>query len=288
MEVNKIDIIISLYNKENEIEKCITSILNQILLPNKIIIVNNNSTDNSISVVEKIINDNKNISIELINEKEQGAQYARYTGAMHSKSNFVSFLDADDYMLENHLKIINILINKYSDLEVFCSSYIYESNNKILNSRNINDIIISRNKKEFFKSYFLNRGMICSSNITCKRTVISDKWIENSDRIGEDLSIWFDVISKRNFVCANYNSIVINKTPVSSNSSTDEKKMTYSIINKNLIKLEESDFFFEKMVYARRIIYVDFFIGFKSLFINHLFLYMFILEFYRLVKLKVK
>ena len=142
----------------------------------------------------------------------------------------------------------------------------YEFNNQISNSRNIENIIISKNKEIFFKNYFYNRGMLCSSNITCKKSLINNKWIEYNDRIGEDLNIWYNIISNTKFVCANNNTIIINKTPISSNSSIDQKKMASEITLKNKIKLKESSFFYEKIVFARRMIYVGKIIGVKHLF----------------------
>lgn len=286
---NEIDIIISLYNKEYEIKKCIKSVLEQTKTPKNIIVVNNNSTDNSTDVVNEIIKNNPTINIKLINESRQGAQYSRHAGAMYSSSKFVAFLDGDDYMLPNHIEVVNDLINKYTDFDVFCSSYIYEFNNQISNSRNIENIIISKNKEIFFKNYFYNRGMLCSSNITCKKSLINNKWIEYNDRIGEDLNIWYNIISNTKFVCANNNTIIINKTPISSNSSIDQKKMASEITLKNKIKLKESSFFYEKIVFARRMIYVGKIIGVKHLFSKfHLLLTVFFLELFRILILKFK
>ena len=119
--------------------------------------------------------------------------------------------------------------------------------------------------------------------------MINDKWIEYSDRIGEDLNIWYNIISKTKFVCANNNTIVINKTPISSNSSLDQKKMAIEIILKNKIKLKESSFFYEKIVFARRMIYVGEIIGTKHLFSKlHILLIVFFLEILRILILKFK
>ena len=172
---------------------------------------------------------------------------------------------------------------------MFCSSYIYEFNNKILDTRNTNDLIISNNKSRFFKNYFYNRGMLCSSNITCKKSLITKDWIESNDRIGEDLNIWFNIISKKKFICTNKNTIVINKTPASPNSSIEQKKLIRTIINKNRLNILKSNSFFERMVYTRRIIYVDIIIGVKCLLERFdLLLIMLFLEAFRIIKLKTK
>ena len=233
MELNKIDVIVSLYNKENEIKDCLLSILRQSKLPNKVIVVNNNSTDRSKIIVEEMIKESENTILELINENKQGAQYARFTGVEHSDSDFITFLDADDSILNDHLKTINDLINKYENFDVFCSSYIFRKNKKLSKSRNINSLIVTRNKKEFFLKYFFNRGMICSSNITFRKSLVSKQWIESNDRIGEDLSIWYNIISNVKFVCIDKNTVIINKTPLSANSNSIQKNESELIIKKN-------------------------------------------------------
>ncbi len=95
-----IAVVIPYYNKKKYIEKCIDSILSQTLLPEEIIIVDDCSTDGSIFFLRELAN---RISIlRLVELKENvGVSAARNIGAAHANSNYVKFIDADDFYYGN-------------------------------------------------------------------------------------------------------------------------------------------------------------------------------------------
>ena len=93
----EVDLIIPLYNKKNYIGKCLISALNQEKCKfNKIIVVNDGSTDHGEDEVKKLIKKNNNI--HLLNQKNLGSSAARNNGINVSKSKYLVFLDADDLL----------------------------------------------------------------------------------------------------------------------------------------------------------------------------------------------
>lgn len=116
-----ISVIIPLYNKERYIKRAICSVLNQSFGDFEVIIVNDGSTDDSISIVEGIAD----TRIKLINQKNAGVSAARNRGIKESKYDFIAFLDADDEWKENHLAVIVDLIKKYPSCGVFATSYYF-------------------------------------------------------------------------------------------------------------------------------------------------------------------
>lgn len=64
-DAHKIDVIIPVHNGERYLKKAVTSVLEQSLLPNKIIIINDSSTDNT----QNIINELKNQSDLIVSTK---------------------------------------------------------------------------------------------------------------------------------------------------------------------------------------------------------------------------
>ena len=109
-----IDLIIPLFNKKNHIKRCIDSALNQKVKFNKIIIINDGSTDQ----VEKILENYslKNKDIKIINQVNKGVSNARNTGIKNSNSEYVVFLDADDELNEFYLHEIYRLIRFYKNI----------------------------------------------------------------------------------------------------------------------------------------------------------------------------
>jgi glycosyltransferase involved in cell wall biosynthesis len=109
----KITIGLPVYNVEPYIEKCIDSIINQRMDGIEILIVDDCSTDNSIRVVERIIETRTTeMNIELIHHHiNKGVGEARNTIIRHAKGKYLYFLDPDDYIEPGSL----LLLYKYAE-----------------------------------------------------------------------------------------------------------------------------------------------------------------------------
>lgn len=108
--------IVPSYNIENYIGEAIESILRQTKVKCQIIIVNDGSKDNTLSVSRRYANSHGNISV--IDKKNEGVSIARNIGIKFASAEYVCFMDGDDFYLEdfafdflnkcrdNHLDII--------------------------------------------------------------------------------------------------------------------------------------------------------------------------------------
>ena len=105
----KITVAISCYNQEVDIRKCLESVMVQNYDDVEILVVDDHSTDNSLS---KIFVFEKFFPIRCIKSegtKNPGA--ARKTGILNAKSEWITFLDADDCLTSSCLYyVINIKI----------------------------------------------------------------------------------------------------------------------------------------------------------------------------------
>ena len=105
-----VSVVIPCYNVEKYVEQCLQSLLNQTHKDLQIICVNNNSTDNTLSVLTRFASEQRLI-ITLVEESQKGAPYARNRGLQEVKGDYVQFLDADDLYwkdkLEKQLEFIN-------------------------------------------------------------------------------------------------------------------------------------------------------------------------------------
>lgn len=106
-----------MFNAEDFIENCITSVIKQDLNFDayEIIVVNDGSTDNSSIIVEKLKENYSNI--KLINQQNKGNGAARNTGLDNSLGDYIYYLDADDYIAHNVLGRILSVIRKH-DLDI--------------------------------------------------------------------------------------------------------------------------------------------------------------------------
>lgn len=106
----KFSIIIPVYNVESYLDKCLHSIINQTLQDFEIIIVNDGSTDNSISIINKY--DGKYKNIKVISQENQGLSMARNNGIKIACGEYFILVDSDDYLeLELLEKLNKSLVN---------------------------------------------------------------------------------------------------------------------------------------------------------------------------------
>ncbi len=95
----RVSAIIPVYNSRNYVERAIKSIQNQDLLDIEIILVNDFSIDDTLSIIEKIQQEDSRIKI-INNKKNMGILYSRSIGALSAKGKYIFSLDNDDIFLD--------------------------------------------------------------------------------------------------------------------------------------------------------------------------------------------
>ena len=95
----KISVIVPVFNAEQYLTECISSALNQTLDGIEILMINNGSTDKSVTIAEELVAKHKNV--RLFHEKKQGPSFAKNLGLKHAVGKYVFFLDADDLVFED-------------------------------------------------------------------------------------------------------------------------------------------------------------------------------------------
>lgn len=109
---NLVSIVVPFYNAGNFLDKCIKSIVNQSYSNYELILVNNNSTDNSYDIAKTY---EGNPKVKIINCETQGVSYTRNMGVKESTGKWLLFVDADDYLEETMLEDMIACVDKASD-----------------------------------------------------------------------------------------------------------------------------------------------------------------------------
>jgi glycosyltransferase involved in cell wall biosynthesis len=113
-------IIIPLYNKERYVENAIQSILKQTITDYEIIIVNDSSTDKSKEIAVKYLSD----KIRIIDHPHnKGLSATRNTGIKNAKSDYITFLDADDLWHSKYLETIKNLLSSFPEAHIFATNF---------------------------------------------------------------------------------------------------------------------------------------------------------------------
>ncbi len=105
-----ISIILPIYNVEQYLERCLNSIMDQTFSDWNAILVNDGSTDNSLEIAERFAA--KDSRFVIINKKNGGLSDARNVGMSNSDSEYIMFVDTDDFIHPQTCEIAVALARK--------------------------------------------------------------------------------------------------------------------------------------------------------------------------------
>ena len=138
-KIPKITVLISVYNAEKTIKATIRSIQNQNMQDIEILLIDDNSIDNSLQIIEELQKEDKRIKL-LKNKQNKGTLYAMSIGALNSKGKYLMTLHHDDLFINN---IFNICLeeakNNNFDIIEFSG---YNTYNTYFLSNNYNNSLI--------------------------------------------------------------------------------------------------------------------------------------------------
>lgn len=131
MNDSKITVVVTVYNKQQYIKRCLKSIFDQTDNNFKLIIVDDGSTDKSFSICKRYC---KYLDYQVISQIHSGASAARNKGIEIANTEYILFVDGDDFISPNTIKVLNNAIKNYSDLIVFGINYADDDGNVIFKS----------------------------------------------------------------------------------------------------------------------------------------------------------
>ena len=173
--MKKVSVIVPVYNVEKYIEKCLESIKRQSFDDFECLIINDGTKDNSIEVAKRLVgNDDRFVFYD---KENGGLSDARNYGIEKANGEYLSFIDSDDYIDEDLLKLAYDKATKHNS-DIVCFDMIYEWENRNLevskgaNFEEVTDYKENRNvvfinnsannklyKKEFLKDRRFIKGM---------------------------------------------------------------------------------------------------------------------------------
>lgn len=160
--MKKVSIIIPVYNVAEYLPRCIESVLNQDGISLEVLLINDGSTDISGEICDEYAK--KDDRIKVFHQENRGVSAARNKGIEESKGDWITFVDADDWIEKNSLeRILNIIKgNKLIEIAIAKS---FVNNGEMIGSERY------QFKKEWLKENFdgislsvingFNRGSVC-------------------------------------------------------------------------------------------------------------------------------
>jgi teichuronic acid biosynthesis glycosyltransferase TuaG len=231
-----VSIIMPSFNSEKHIFNAIQSVINQIYTNWELIIIDDYSSDNSISIIKDFISRDSRIKlIELL--KNSGPANARNIGVLNSMGEFMAFIDSDDLWLPEKLsKQISYMIS--NNFTFTCTGY-----NKI------NDLGKSLNHHVIPKSSYSYNQLLLScpgnSTVVYNAKELGKFYIPNIKK-RNDYLLWLQVIKKAKKIYSIPEILSSHRIRINSLSRNkiDLLKYHWKIYRKN----EKLNFFFSSFL----------------------------------------
>ncbi len=176
----RISIVIPAYNEQYHLPLCLEAISHQTAIPYQVIVVDNNSTDNTAEIAQSYN------FVTLLHEKTQGIVFARNTGFNAATGDIIARIDADTIMPCDWLEQINKTFTTTNIDAVTGSVYYHDSPFKTFNNKT--DL--------YFRSKIANYldqqvGYLYGSNMALRRQAWFSIQSEtcNTNSIHEDLDL---------------------------------------------------------------------------------------------------
>lgn len=187
----KLSVVIPLYNKEKDISETLKSLFQQTFSDFEVVIVNDGSTDKSEEIV-KTFDDSR---IRLFSKENEGVARTRNLGVEKATSDYIVFLDADDYWYPFHLENLHDLIIKFPNEKWYAAAY-EKKHNKKLTTPMSSPIMEKEKWSGIVDDYFKNSlvDALAWTSAVCMKTDFFQKLNGFDPKItngaGEDTDLW--------------------------------------------------------------------------------------------------
>ncbi|MFN3754750.1 glycosyltransferase family 2 protein [Flavobacterium sp.] len=182
-------IVIPVFNKEKFVGKTLKSVLEQTCTDIEIIIINDGSTDNSESVIQTF-QDNR---IRYFSKTNEGVAIARNFGIEKATSDFICFLDADDFWYPKFLETMKSTIEKLPEQKVLACAIEIETENKTFAAKYSIDKKADFEIVDFFDASQKECVLWTSSSVFHQSVFENIGQFDINIKKGEDTELWIRV-----------------------------------------------------------------------------------------------
>lgn len=215
-----VSIIVTAYQAENSIQRCIESILSQSYYNIEIVVINDGSTDKTDNIITKLASQDTRIKYQYINNS--GVSNARNIGIELSTGEYIAFMDCDDIMDRHFVKEMLYHIY-YKDADICVCAYKRVIGNKESIIRVSEGVYEVESQKDKLLELFLNKMFSPVWNKLYKKTIIQKfdtNYISGEDTIFNlscisvadkiaiiDIPLYIYISSRKNNIKSHYKRI---------------------------------------------------------------------------------
>lgn len=186
----KVSIIVPAYNVERYIQQCLQSIKVQTYQNIEVIIIDDGSKDQTRYICDEFSKSDERFKV--LHKINEGISAARNLGVETASGAYITFVDADDYIKENHIESLVNMIKEYTADMSITSHVQVKDGEKVIEKQGDSPTVL--NKKEIFQYLYnddMYRGYLW--NKLFKMDIIR----ENNIAFPQDINVFEDMV----FIC---------------------------------------------------------------------------------------
>lgn len=174
-----ITIVIPAYNRAHTLPRTLASIEMQSVAPAKVVLVDNSSSDSTLSLMLDWAAKPHPFEVTVVAEQKRGACAARNRGLQEVETEFVMFFDSDDEMLADHVSDFSAAISRNPQADIFGRDIIAES-------------IGGKRKRLYFTSNDTIFNHLFRGCLSTQRIVARTDLVRKVGGWNEKLAVWND------------------------------------------------------------------------------------------------
>lgn len=230
-----VDVVIPVYNGEKFISDALNSVIGQTYQPDKVIVVDDGSTDRTGEIVAGIGRTSP-VQIEYIRKENGGPSSARNAGILASTADFIALLDADDVWDERKLEL-QLAVMKGSPVPnvgiVYCDYSLMDESGRDVDERRLRSRRLVRG--DIYRR-LLKGNIVAGSDsaVLIRRECLDETGFFEESIMGEDWDLWLRIAKRYgfDFVGSTLVRIRIHEDSVQHDASVDRFRMHLAFYRK--------------------------------------------------------
>lgn len=215
--MKKISIVMPVYNASRFLRESIDSVLSQTYREFELILVDDCSKDDSLSIMKNYEQADKRVKV-FSNKENRGVSYTRNFGVSKAESEYIALIDSDDMWSEDKLFKQIELFEKFPDTDICFTGSAFVDTNSVRS-----DFVFSVPQKVDYKTLLKQNVISCSSVLIKKQWLI--KYPMAHDNMHEDFVVWLSVLKNGGVARAVNEPLLIYRVDRNSKSGNKFKSL---------------------------------------------------------------
>ncbi len=188
----KYSVIMPIYNSEKKLDRSIKSVIEQTCMDWELLLIDDGSTDNSLSICKKYARMDRRIKV--FHQENKGPGSARNLGIQECKGEYITFIDSDDYYEKDYFETLNNA-NKTNDFDLLFFGLVLERENGEIYKYNHIGKFKKYDKEQLIKLQLM--GILSwGSCLKAMKSSIAKACTFSDLQVGEELLFSFNVLKR--------------------------------------------------------------------------------------------